>query len=214
MRDYILRLIEQFGLIWRKIVRLHEAGSIEEAQATINTAYRDLFDTHSHFVDLLPDEDLLKLVQFEGTIDLDRCAVLAALHVAEGQCFQAQAMIDEAYRRFDRALMLYGALVRSGQQIPPEVREAAKAGLHELSNYELEPATLDDAWRVYAAVGDYPNAEDHLWQWLEATEFAEAACSDAQAWYHQLLTRSDASLEQLGLPRPEIEQSLAQLATH
>lgn len=214
MRDYILRLIEQFGLIWRKIVRLHEAGSIEEAQATINTAYRDLFDTHSHFVDLLPDEDLLKLVQFEGTIDLDRCAVLAALHVAEGQCFQAQGMIDEAYRRFDRALMLYGALVRSSQQIPPEVREAAKAGLHELNNYELEPATLDDAWRVYAAVGDYPNAEDHLWQWLEATEFAEAACSDAQAWYHQLLTRSDASLEQLGLPRQEIEQSLGQLAAH
>jgi hypothetical protein len=210
-RDYVLRLIEQFGLIWRRLVHLKQLQSYEAGLAEIETAYSQLFSLNSKFIDLLPDEGLLSLVQTYGELDPDKCAVLAALLTAEGDFHAGLSHTDEAYRRYERALLLYGALVRAGRSLPAETQQSSADLLTTLEQYELEPPALDDVWRIYAALKQNAKAEDALFSWLEAVEFERESVVQGVIWYELLLKLSDKDLQAGELPRSEIAESHAQL---
>jgi hypothetical protein len=210
-RDYVLRLIEQFGLIWRRLVHFKQLQSYEAGLAEVETAYAQLFSLNSKFIDLLPDEGLLSLVQTYGELDPDKCAVLASLLAAEGDFHAGLRHTDEAYRRYERALLLYGALVRAGRSLPRETQQATAHLLHMLEQYELEPPALDDVWRVYAALQQNAKAEDALFSWLEAVEFERESVVQGVIWYETLLRLSDKDLGAGDLPRSEITESHAQL---
>ncbi len=210
-RDYVLRLIEQFGLIWRRLIHFKQLQNYAAGLTEIETAYGQLFSLNSKFIDLLPDEGLLSLVQTYGELDPDKCAVLASLLAAEGDFHAGLRHTDEAYRRYERALLLYGALVRTGRTLPRETQAATAGLLATLEQYELEPPALDDVWRVYAALQQHAQAEDALFAWLEAVEFERESVVQGTLWYESLLKRSDPELKNGDLPRSEIRESLTQL---
>lgn len=210
-RDYLLRLIEQFGMIWRRVLRFKQLRRYDDGLDEVEKAYGQLFSLNSKFIDLLPDDGLLNLVQTYGELDADKCAVLATLLAAEGDFHAGLRHTDEAYRRYERALLLYGALVRAGRSLPSETRQATADLLATLEQYELEPPALDDIWRVYAALHQHARAEDALFSWLEAVEFERESLIQGVTWYETLLTLSDTDLKAGDLPRGEIAESHAQL---
>src|SRR5690349_18462514 len=104
-RDYVKRIIEQFGMFWRQIVRLRESGELDELRKTLDKAGEQFFGLTPDFIDLLPDAELLKLSETRGELDPDKAMVLA--HI-----FKLRADIDEhqhldGRRRYGRALDLY-----------------------------------------------------------------------------------------------------------
>lgn len=213
-RDYLLRIIEQFGLIWRRLVRLKEQQNYAGGLAAVEAAYEQLFSLNSKFIDLLPDEGLLNLVHTYGELDPDKCAVLAALLTAEGDAHAGLAHPDEAYRRYERALLLYGALVRAGRSLPDATRAAATNLLTTLDQYMLELPALDDIWRIYASLGLYAQAEDALFGWLEGLHFTPESVAEGINWYESLVKLSDSELHDGNFSHGEISESLAQLQDH
>lgn len=211
-RDYLLRLIEQFGLVWRRVLRLHEQQEHQAALDEINTAYGQFFGLNANFIDLLPEDGLIDLARSDEDIDPDTCAILAGLHIAEGDCYAGLARIDEAHRRYDRALMLYAALFAEGGRLPGDQRAPLDRLLAALGHYDLDADGLRRLWRVYAAIGRFDRAENELWHWLESQEFAADPAAEAVRWYNELLEQPDRVLEAGGLPRGEIQASLAELA--
>jgi len=211
--DYILRIIAQFGLIWRRLIRLKEHRDSAAGLAEIDTAYGKLFGYNAGFIDLLPDDELVALARDGETLDPDRAGVLAALHSAEGDFYIMQGRIDEAFRRYERAAMLYGEIMRAGHSLSRELRDPAAELAATLELYVLDPPMLDDLWRIYAALDRYADAENVLWNWLEQVAFDPACVADALAWYAALLKLPDRMLNAGNLPRSEVRHSIAQLET-
>lgn len=211
MRDYLLRLIEQFGMFWARIVHFRQTAQHTAALAEIDQTYSRLFGRRAQFIDLLDDEGVLQLAHANDAFNPDRAAMLAALHVAEGDCYTELFDSDAAFRRYERALMLYAAIPRHNKSIPREMRENAQSLLKILEHYTLDAPMLDDAWRLYAAFGQFANAEDHAWQWLEAIEFEPASVREAFDWYTHLATLSDQQLVDGGLSRAEVVSAQTEL---
>ena len=212
-RDYILRMIEQFGIVWRRVLKHKQLRTYEAGLADVDTTYGTMFGLNARFIDLLPDPALLDLVRDGERLDADKAGILAALHTAEGDFYTELRRIDEAFRRYERALLLYGAIIRAGDGLPKEVREPATHLLETLELYVLDPPLLDDLWRVYGGLGQYDMAENVLWNWLETVEFEPIAVADALAWYNSLLNQTHSALHKGKLPRTEIHQSIAELQT-
>jgi hypothetical protein len=209
--DYILRMIEQFGLVWRRLLRLKEQREAEAGLAEIDAAYGKLFGYNAGFIDLLPDDELVGLARDGADLDPDRAGVLAALHSAEGDFYNLQGRIDDAFRRYERAALLYGAITRSGKSLSRDLREPAAELAATLELYVLDPPLLDDLWRIYAALDRYADAENVLWNWLEQIEFDPACVADALRWYAALLQLPDRMLSAGALPRSEVQHSIEQL---
>lgn len=210
-RDYILRMIEQFGIVWRRLLKHKELRNYEAGLVEVDTTYGTLFGLNARFIDLLPDPALLDLVRDGERLDADKAGILAALHTAEGDFYTELRRIDEAFRRYERALLLYGAIIRAGDTLPKEVRAPATQLVETLELYVLEPPMLDDLWRVYGGLGQYDIAENVLWNWLEAVAFEPNAVANALVWYESLLNQTHAALHKGKLPRTEIQQSIAEL---
>jgi hypothetical protein len=211
--DYILRMIEQFGLVWRRLLRLKEQREAEAGLAEIDAAYGKLFGYNAGFIDLLPDDELVALARDGDDLDPDRAGVLAALHSAEGDFYNLQGRIDDAFRRYERAALLYGAIPRAGKSLSRDLRAPAAELAATLELYVLDPPLLDDLWRIYAALDRYADAENVLWNWLEQVEFDPACVADALSWYAALLQLPDRMLSAGNLPRSEVQHSIAQLET-
>ena len=79
-KDYIIRLIEQFGAIWARLLTQLRAGLLQDARATLDTAYQQLLGLNFDAVRARSSGELLARLQF-GVSPADgheRCCVLAA----------------------------------------------------------------------------------------------------------------------------------------
>lgn len=208
-RDYVKRIIEQFGMFWRQIVRLRESGELDELRKTLDKAGEQFFGLTPDFIDLLPDGELLKLSETRGELDPDKAMVLA--HI-----FKLRADIDEhqhldGRRRYERALDLYLAAAGVRDHALGEYQGEISDLFARLMQYETDAPLLDRILLLHERLRRFADGEDYLFHLLAAGGASPALIASGEAWYDRLLGKPDDELAAGDLPRPEVMEGLAHL---
>ena len=210
-RDFLLRILEEWGALWRRVVRLNDINKYHESLQELDEAYGRLFGYNARFIDLLPDEDLLALGRQHGQVAADRCYVLGALLSTEGDQYAGLHMFEESYWRYERACLVFAQLLKAATAPDAEATALIEQTAHKLHQYT--PSSIG-GWalvEVYTGLGFYAQAEDVLYEWLSICTYDQAAIQRGITWYTQRMQLNDERLIAGDLEAQDVLEGLAQL---
>lgn len=207
-RDYILLLIEQFGLFLRKILFHVENKEYDQALNDIDKTYKELLGVDSTLLNNMSGEQIGSYLQVAGSTQYEKSIVIAELlkieaEIEEGQYglnnyaldkyLSAFYLLTEAFDKREELRM--ERFLKDTDQIISKAEDYFDSG--ELK-YRL--------FRFYELRGSYAKAEDTLFELVE--ENYPDILSKGQAFYQRLLKKSDDELQKGNLPRDEVQESL------
>jgi hypothetical protein len=120
-RDYIIRLIEEFGVLWARLVEQMRGGNIPAARLTLDQAYQRLLGMTPADVHAMPIGHLVARISLGAPPDDARsqCWILCALLRSEGDLAAAAGMGAAAAQHYQRALdLLLATGPRPGEELP------------------------------------------------------------------------------------------------
>ena len=201
--DTILRMIEQLGMAYRRLIELFND---KEAEDELEQYLRRLTGM---------DRSTAKGLSVAALADLlppDRRLALCELMVMETQRFAHRMENEEILAEQRRALLLLCTI--EDEEIARLRAARAKELFDECA--ELCPAAdTAPVLRFLLLGGAYADAEDVLFMQLNSYGRAEdlrALIAEGEALYGDLLRRSDEQLASGNLPRAEVLQGQAALA--
>jgi tetratricopeptide (TPR) repeat protein len=208
-RDYLMRQIEQAGRALGAIIKTALGGDPNRALAMFDQAYQPLLGISSRVVSTLTDEQLVSLLTSGSSPDLRRVASVLQVVKAEGDVHDLRGDAHAAAARYRRALSLAAYLAsRSDGQLDDKLAAdlvERVGGLALSSEQRLALA------RVLEARGRYADAEDALFEVIEAEPDDPGPIDAGILFYQRLLARDDSELEAGDLPRDEVKDGLAEL---
>jgi hypothetical protein len=213
-RDYILRLIEEWGAMLRRTRKQIDAGDHPAAGEELDKAFLDLVGTGAEAVNRLSETELLARLTMEGPTHVvrEKALILVALLQQAGEVHVAAGREAQGQECWIKALdVLLTLQLQDADFELPEFVPKIDMLRDQLTGVDLPLQTLAALWRHYERIGAYGRAEDALAELLEAEPANTALIDEARAFYERLLRQSDSTLEAGNLPRPEVEAGLAGL---
>jgi hypothetical protein len=210
-RDYLLRIIEQFGQMWARLVGQLHAGLFPSARATLDQAYQEILGLTPETVRMLPAQELLARMQFGVTPDLgrERCLVLSALLNAEGELAGGQQDADLAAQYYQKALeLLLAMLIQHPTLAPPEYAPTVEQLVAALADYQLPPNSNRLLLQYYEQSEAFASAEDCLFELRDQTPHDTTVAALGEEFYRRLRSYTDAQLQAGDFSRREIESGL------
>jgi hypothetical protein len=207
--DYFMRMINQALVVLRRILRMKEIGSYQEALAEIDRMLEMLLGLRADLIKQLDDESILAAVSQGEQLDTDRLYVVAELINEEGGILAATNRRAEAAVSYVRALNFYIETVLSGGAPgfePPGKK--IEVLLSNLKGVKLSPDTLYPLFCYYEETGSYAKGEKALSQLAVDPELQAEIHKEQAAYYQRLLQKPDGELQKGGLERSEIEARL------
>jgi hypothetical protein len=211
-KDYIERAIEGFFEVLRQILGLEQLERHVEAQELLQRAAQQYLGLSLAAFDALSFEAVVRLLSAGGSLDVNRCLMLAELRRAQAAIQEGQGLTAAALATRIAAIRLYAAAVAArGTGVLAGRKEGVGSLLEEVRPYEVPEDVHVLVWRLLLATGDFARAEDALFALMEGRPDDLALVEEGRAAYEALLERPDAELEAGGLPRGEVEEALARL---
>jgi tetratricopeptide (TPR) repeat protein len=211
-RDYILRIAEEFGRAVAQVVYQKQIKDYAAGQNLINEQCKQLLGVGIGFVHSIPEETLLSMLTSFGTLNTEKCWLLASLLKAEGDIYLDQGNSDNSYYSYLQSLNLFLEVLLldatiSGTDFVPELEGL----LYKLSEYELPTSTKLKLFQYFDQSGKYARAEDTLFDILEIDPPDKDVLALGIAFYQRLKRKSDAGLEAGNFSRAEVEEGLSQV---
>jgi tetratricopeptide (TPR) repeat protein len=204
-----MRQIEIAGQMLARILGLAKRGRGDEALGLFDQAYQPLLGVSARVVSTLSEEQLLSLLTSGSMPDLRRVATVLELLKVEADLLDAAGNRAAAVARYRRALALAGFLAARSAALPDT---ALAADLVErVGALELTVAQRTQLARVLEALGRYADAEDALFEAIDADPDDPGPVDAAIAFCQRLLALEPAALAAGGLPLDEVKASLAEL---
>lgn len=211
-QDYIKRMIEQFGTFLLALKRLLAEGRQDEAREQLDLAYREALGLDPQFVRDAPDDYLILASGLSRVGDLDKSVVLADLLSADGEWHELRGDYEVAQRCYFKATnILVEALLRQPFGTSQEYVERIDALADKLEQYDAPFETRERLFRYHERLNKFADAEDDLYNLLDAAPDDESLIERGIAFYKRLLQVKDHELLLGGLPRSEVEEGLAEL---
>lgn len=216
-RDYILRMIEQLGVVWTVIVRaagLRAGGQYQEAGLLLEQALRQQFGFGGEMLERLSADELIALVRLGRSASVDKAVIaerlllLGAMLREQAELHAAQGRPDEAAASALKALRVDLTVLVDEGRADERASAAIAPLLGRLAHYEIPAALRDQLWRFYERRGDFATAENWLFDLLEDEP---ALLPAGIAFYERLSALPDEALRQGSLPRDEVAAALAEL---
>jgi hypothetical protein len=211
-QDYIIRQIEQLVRFVARLLRLLKQESEQQAGDEIDSGLRNLSGLSLELIKTLSLRGLLDMMRSGDKIDVFRSLAVAELLYIHGEVSRRRGDDRAALTARVKALTLYmEALIsfRHPALAEPETRAQELIGL--LGDIELPRETMIRVCRYYLTIGRFADAEDVLFEMIEAGTGGSATVAEGIAMLEGLLDRSDSELEAGNLPRDEVEEALQQL---
>ncbi len=211
--DYILRLFQQFGRLWARVVFLANGSEYAQAQTEIEQATGDLFGLSPDSLLQIADADIVTKLQFDDRVNwAPKCALLAALFNESAALYEAEGRLKDSYSRYLKALGLLLHVLTSGVEV--DVPDNTPT-VSELSII-LKDVILPDETRTllmgyYEQIGQFAKAEDVLFAWLDDDPSNLTVLELGMVFYERLGIMDDADLSMGNLPRAEVEAGLNEL---
>jgi len=208
-RDYLMRQIEIAGQMLARILGLAKGGRRDQALGLFDQAYQPLLGVSARVVSTLSEEQLLSLLTSGSMPDLRRVATVLELLKAEADLHAGAGNRAAAVPRYRRALALAGFLAARSEALP----DAALAAdlVERVATLELSVAQRMQLARVLEALGRYADAEDALFEAIDADPDDPGPVDSAIAFCQRLLALDPEALAAGGLPLDEVKASLAEL---
>ena len=208
-RDYLMRQIEQAGRALGVIIKTALGGDPNRALAMFDQAYQPLLGISSRVVSTLTDEQLVSLLTSGSSPDLRRVASVLQVVKTEGDVHDLRGDAHAAAARYRRALSLAAYLAsRSDGQLDDKL---AAELVERVGGLALSSEQRLALARVLEARGRYADAEDALFEVIEAEPDDLGPIDAGILFYQRLLARDDGDLEAGDLPRDEVKDGLAEL---
>ncbi len=139
-KDYLERAIESFAQIVAFIIGRTKAGDHEDAQLALQEAAERYIGFSLGTLDSFSYEGLRSLLRVGGSLDVQRCLMLADLRVLEARLREAEGLGELALRSYSVALRLYmEAADDQGLAVLEGRGELAEIAASHVRSYELEP---------------------------------------------------------------------------
>jgi tetratricopeptide (TPR) repeat protein len=208
-RDYLMRQIEQAARVLAAIMKQALGGQPDQALPMFDQAYQPLLGVSRRVVSTLTDEQLISLLTSGSVPDLRRVASVLRVVKGEADVHELAGNQQAAAARYRRALALAGYLAGRSEdlldgKLAAEVVERTD-GMALTTGQRLALA------RVLESLGRYADAEDALFALIDDLPAETRLVDTGIEYYQRLLALTDADLEAGGLPRDEVNGSLAEL---
>jgi hypothetical protein len=107
-RDYIIRMIEEFGILWARLIEQLRTGKLDTARISLDHAYMHTLGLTPSDVQTRSAGDLLARMQlgFPADAGRERCLILASLLYAEGAHAEANGNLGRAASAYRTALVI------------------------------------------------------------------------------------------------------------
>ena len=211
-KDYILRVAERFGRELAILMHLRERNQFEEAIIRLDDCYLNALGVTIGFVNSISEETLLTLISPMGTLDIEKCLLVAMLLKAEGDIYDDQGKEDEAYYRYVKALYFsIEVLLRDSDATDLTLTRDIEDMLDQLEDFELPVKTKWQLFRYYERMGHYDRAENTLFEIAESNDADYPMLEKGTAFYERLLTKSNADLSAGNFSKDEAQEGLSEL---
>jgi hypothetical protein len=180
----------------------------------IDQVCRELIGVSSAGLVRLTDADILREIQADATVAWeDKAFYLATLLKEDADIYDEEEKEEECVARLNTAVLLFVHIALHDKERAAEYTAAITEIGTILREYELPAPTYAALMTFYEAVGDFAEAEDILYEWLDAETSDDTLhpVEVGEAFYHRLLQKTDAELEAGNLPRAEVEAALQEL---
>ncbi len=204
--DFLSRLQAQLRETLELASKLSAEGRPDDALSVVRTAQRNLLGLEPALLSRLPSAELLKLLGPAGTPDTERTLSCAELLSAEFDILTLKGEADPV--QAEKVLTLYLTVFAAEPGFAPAY--TPRLAVLTQSPDDVPPATRHALAEVYRAAGNFGEAENWLYRWRDLEP--DAAQGWGELFYCELLTLSDETLVEGGLPRDEVEEGLAEVS--
>ncbi|WML35750.1 DUF6483 family protein [Clostridium sp. OS1-26] len=206
-------LVKKFTKALEKILEYKNNGKNEEALSVIDDTFKEIFRLSSKFFSSFSDENLMDMIKTDGTLNADKCIMMAKLLEEEGEIYESQGNHNEAFCLDLKAinLLLEAYINKDNNCDLQSYFSDIDLIIEKISDYKLPISLENKILDYYVKIDKYDKAEDMLYDILQHNNFDKDSIKKGIAFYELLLTKDDESLENSNLPREEINDSLQQL---
>lgn len=213
-RDYIMRQIEFMVEVLQRLGGLVDERRYPAAMTVIDESLEQLFGLNGTLVTRLFGREPLSQLTFGEEADLSQAKLIAAAALLQeaGDIQVEQGAEEASFTSYASALELLLAALLSddGSPLPeyaPDVAELTAV----LAPFHLPRHLNQLLLRFYHQQRQYDEAENVLFEMLEAEPAEASILEQGITFYRLILAESDLTLEMGNLPREEAEASLAEL---
>ncbi len=211
-RDYILRIAEEFGRAIAQVVYQKQIKDYAAGRNFIDEQCKQVLGVGMGFVHSMPEETLLSMLTSFGTLNTEKCWLIATMLKAEGDLYEGEGNSTEGYYSYLKSLDLVLEVLlldttASGIDFVPELEGL----LYKLGDYELPARTRLLLFQYFDQTGKYARAEDVLFEMLETGNPDADILARGIAFYQRLKRKSDAELKAGNFSREEAEEGMVRL---
>jgi tetratricopeptide (TPR) repeat protein len=208
-RDYLMRQIEQAARAVAAILKRALGGDPDGALAMFDEAYQPLLGISARVVSTLTDEQLVTLLTSGSSPDLRRVVSVLEVVKAEADVNGMRGDAKAATTGYRRSLSLAAYVAgHSDDQLDGGL---AADLVQRADSLQLTAEQRLGLARVLEALGRYADAEDQLFEAIDAMPDDTRPIDTGILFYQRLLAMDDDALEAGDLPRDEVKTGLAEL---
>jgi len=216
-RDYVLRMIEEFGRVLAKILGQKNQRLLREAEGTIEEEVKRLAGHDLATIAALSETELLGSLLQTGDFQAyrEKTFMLARLLIEAAELRANEVQGVGAHTPFELRLkalhLLLHTSLREDIHEWPEFVPKIDMLLESLADAPLPIHTHALLMQHYERTGQFAKAEDALFALLDLAPGNAALRELGISFYHRLLTRTGPDLEAGDLPHSEVESGLREL---
>lgn len=212
-RNLTSELVEKFNEALNKIIASKNEGNYDNALNLIDNTFKDIFRLSVKFFNSFSDENLIDMVNTDGTINADKCIIMAKLLEEEADVLEHQNKLDESFYINLKSLNLFieAYISKDNNCDLQNYFSDIDMIIDKVSEYKISSSLQNKIIEYYIKANRYDKAEDSIYNLLNETNFNNDYIKSSIALYENLLLKSDEELLIGNLPREEIEDSLALL---
>jgi hypothetical protein len=204
-RDYVLRMVQEMAQVLARVVLLKHRHEYDQALKEINDALRALREDGEAPGAETSLEEWIELCQRHESAASGLMIAVADLVKEQGDLCAFRQQAAESHRASALSLGLFlEALVTGNTFVSAELLLRVEELIERTSGAPLPPGVLRRLVTYYELRGKLAKAEDVLFDWLETGD--GSARDEGLAFYQRQSDKTDAELEQGGLPREEVGQ--------
>lgn len=210
-RDYVLAMFEDFGRALARVLRLGDERRFVEAQAETGRAAEEYLGLSAQQLETMLAADLVALTRTgNAEEDTARWLLLVELLQVQGDLYQQEGREAAAVVLYLKALDVATRVSQRRERLPYFITRLDGLMLR-LEGYVLPAGIGLPLMHCYEQAEQFAQAEDVLFHLLEDHPGDETILEAGLSLYDRLLQLSDFKLQSGGLPRDEVEESLAEL---
>lgn len=212
-RNMTLELVAKFNEYIAKILKNKKEGNFDKVLVLIDDTFKEIFRLSLKFFNSFSDENLIDMIKSGGSINSDKCIMMAKLLEEEAYIFEIQKKDDESFCILLKSLNLFleAYINKNTDSNLKEHFSDIDLIIEKVQKYKLPSYIQYKLIDYYTDIHKYDKADDIMFEILEYADFSNDSVKSGIKFYEDLLLKEDNDLENGNLPKDEIADSLSQL---